>query len=436
MIAHVLAGAATALACAAVVSMGCSSASPGISSQDAGAPDANDPSVAYPTLDALYKGDIGMYRTCGPNNSVCHNSRQFPNLATVGSIVEDIGLPCNQDSPTPTAMNDLCERSGDQLVIGSTAIEIAYFANVDPKSAQNDLAARIWRVVLHDPPPPVRGQTLVIRRSPDLELHALTEFGVTASDDASGHAVILQLPAAGGAGVDIGATVAGWFAGAGIPGDPTQIQLGDPNRNGVFGATLGGALIKPGAPTKSYLFSRLTDPSAGPLMPRANCCFWSKTALRALWCWVASLQPDGSNALDRIDYGSCPDGPPDTVVYPEQGPNCLTSGLCPVEPRGRLGTEPTWANIYPNIIQIACTSCHSGGASAQAGLDMGSSDIAYQSLMMKGLVRPHDANDSILYRKITPALCNGDCMPRGGEPLDDTRRGLIEAWIDDGASEQ
>jgi hypothetical protein len=420
-----------------VVSVGCGVAKPSpepatSTPEEAG---ADDPSVLYPNLNALYQGNIGMYRTCGPNNAVCHNSREFPNFATLGSLVEDIGLPCNQDRTTPTEMHDLCERPGDELLIGSTPIEIAWFENADPAHPHDDLGARQWRVVLHDTPPPVDAQRVAIVRRSATELQALTDDGVTASNDTAhgGKAVMLQLPTSSAGGIDVGATVAQSLASAGVPGDPASIQEGDPNRNGVFGATLGGALIKPGDAAKSYLFTRLTDPDAGALMPRANCCFWSKTSLRALWCWVASLRPDGSNALGAIDYARCPVGPPGTVVYPTQGPNCSTSGLCPVQPRGKLTDEPTWTNIYPNVIQIACTSCHSGGAAAQGGLDMGSSDLALQNLLQNGRVVPHDARASRLYQKISPDLCKGDCMPRGGQPLDPMAIDLIGTWIDQGA---
>jgi hypothetical protein len=419
---------------AVAVSAGCYAgkpAPPAAMPEDAG---TDDPGLLYPTLNALYEGNAGIYRSCGPNNAVCHNSREFPNFATLGSIVEDVGLPCNQKRTTPTELHDLCERPGDVLAIGGAELEIAWFENADPAHPGDDLSARTWRVVLHDAPPAPGGQRLRIVRPPALELHPLTDIGVVATSDSAGggKALILELPPPGTNGIDDGATVAEWFASAGVPGDPASIQEGDANRNGVFGATLGGALIKPGDPAKSYLFSRLTDPSAGPLMPRANCCFWTKTSLRALFCWVASLRPDGSNALDPIDYAKCPEGPADTMVYPAPGPNCATSGLCPVQPKGQLTDEPTWTNIYPNVIQVACTSCHSGGAAAEGGLDMGSSDLAYQDLE-NGRIVPNDAKASLLYKKISPDLCGGDCMPKGGAPLDPKARGLIEQWIDQGA---
>ena len=125
--------------------------------------------------------------------------------------------------------------------------------------------------------------------------------------DAAGTAVIVQLPPApvptpmDPEPYDLGAAMSAALSGAGQHADPTAIQLGDPNRNGTFGRALGGRLIAPGRPERSYLLKRLTDPSAGPIMPRANCCYWTKDSLRAVYCWIAGMRPDGSNATGPID---------------------------------------------------------------------------------------------------------------------------------------
>jgi len=99
------------------------------------------------------------------------------------------------------------------------------------------------------------------------------------------------------------------LASAGVPARPDVVQLWDPNANGRFGVELDGALLRAGAPDRSYVIRRLTDPHAGTLMPLANACSWTPASVRALWCWIAGLRQDGSNAYDPIDYGNCPDGP-------------------------------------------------------------------------------------------------------------------------------
>src|SRR6185503_7420416 len=60
------------------------------------APSDAEARALYPDLAAIYGGDHGIYRGCGPNGGVCHNGNEFPNLASLGSIVANINLPCNQ----------------------------------------------------------------------------------------------------------------------------------------------------------------------------------------------------------------------------------------------------------------------------------------------------------------------------------------------------
>ena len=93
-------------------------------------------------------------------------------------------------------------------------------------------------------------------------------------------------------------------------------------------------------------------------MPRANCCFWSKAALRALWCWVEGLDEDGGDALEPIDYDRCGPGPDVALLYPEPGPACETSGLCPVEIDETGGTG--FSALYADVLVMRCSggACH------------------------------------------------------------------------------
>jgi hypothetical protein len=405
--------------------MGCSGSEP----EDDEAP------RLYPTLETLYAGDQGLYRGCGPNNGVCHNSREYPNLSTLGSLVENINLPCNERRDDPRTIHDLCERTGDRLrADGTPGVEIAHVA-ADPSQA------RTFRITLREPMELLPGARLSVVRSgpPELELLPLTDVGAALAldpADPSGHSVTVQLPPPE-TGEDADEDFLGpAFENAGLPADPSAIQVGDPNQNGTFGAGLGGALIRPGDPENSYLLKRLTDPTAGPLMPRANCCYWTKAALRSLWCWVAGLAEDGSNALDPIDYASCPPVPLDTMEYPEPGAECESSGMCPTRPA--LGwEEPTFANVYDRVISQSCAgaSCHIGGNGGK--LDMETKERAYEALVLAepALVVPGDPEGSHLFVKVSPELCNGDCtlMPKGGRPLPADARGLIERWIVNGA---
>jgi gamma-glutamyltranspeptidase len=227
--------------------------------------------------------------------------------------------------------------------------------------------------------------------------------------------------------------------------DPAAIQLADPNRNGVLGHTLGGRIIKPGDPAQSYLLRRLADPQAGPLMPLANCCFWTRPALRALYCWVSGLRADGSNAMDPIDYDACPATPPeplamDALDYPEPGPGCETAGLCPVQLKQPLPSEPTFANVYEHVFVRRCagSGCHFDDD--PGGLDMSTRELAYRSLVTEERVVPGDPGASVLWERLTRECQQGgdggeSCgrMPLGRDPLPREELDLIEAWIRAGA---
>jgi hypothetical protein len=404
----------------------------------------------YPAVDALYTGDRGIYRGCGPNNGVCHNSREFPNLATVGSLVENIGLDCNQKRDDPTQLDDLCERRGDLLRAGdSVGIEIAWLGSV----ASDPSTPRQWTMKLKDPVPEnasslswsIVRATRTDGQPNDIVILSFGDAGVTLRadpSDAEGRTAIVAappLPPATGGDDDDGAddVVTPLFAQAGVPGNPQAIQVGDPNRNGTFGATLGGKLIAPGNPSKSYLLRRLVDPNAGPLMPRANCCFWTKQSLRALWCWVAGLAPDGKNALAPIAYDRCPEGPPDTVVYPEPGPTCETSGMCPVQPKGPPPDGPTFASVFARVLQPNCSGCHAG-SSAPGGLDFSGKAKAYASLTRAPAhVIAGKPEESVLFVRISPDLCGQGCsvMPKGQPSLDDGLRSLVKQWIQAGTTD-
>jgi hypothetical protein len=389
----------------------------------------------YPNIETLYEGDQGIYRGCGPNNGVCHNSREFPNLASLGGLVGNIGLHCNEKRQDPTQIHDLCERQGDLLrADGTPGVEIAA---VLPYSDSAD--TRTWRLRLRDRVDLSAGARWSIVRPAqpkEIEFAPLTDVGATLSADTTdptGRTISVLLPKPAEEDEDF---VAPAFIHGGVPGDPQAIQVGDPNGNGIFGASLGGKIIAPGDPARSYLFTRLTDPAAGPLMPRANCCFWTKASLRALWCWVAGLRPDGSNAFDPIAYDRCPPGPLDTMEYPTPGPKCETSGMCPVKPRARLSDDPTFSNVYEGVLKQSCSSCHSGAAAA-AGLEMGAKDRAYTSLVAGHRVIPGNPPASTLFVKISPDLCRGDCtlMPKRQPPLDAHARSLVERWIQAGAKD-
>lgn len=399
------------------------------------------PSESYPDLATLYAKSI--YRTCAANGGVCHNDKEYPNLSTLGAVTQAINQPCNVTREDPREIHDLCERRGDAIFLNGETLEIA--SVVMPKKKP---------VTTFDEDNPNPKVKLVLRSAPNKRkmpkaTHLLRpqpkglplDLGevdlLSASFTTKGSFVELRPRYEGDA---LKVIVPGFeYAEWGGATDPQSLHLGDPNHNGVFGGDLGGGLIVPGRPDRSYILTRLTDPSAGPLMPRANCCAWSKASLRALYCWIAGLEPNGDNALAPINYASCPSGPVEDVAYPEPGPSCETSGMCPVMPRssstsGPSGERPLgdWSLVWKKVLQPRCAGCH--GDANRAELDLKNEALAFRAVTNH--VVPKQPDKSELYIRVSPDLCKApSCtlMPMKGPPLDPDARTLIRRWIERGA---
>ncbi len=391
----------------------------------------------FPDLARLYAGDAGLYRGCGPNGGVCHNGNEFPNLDSMGSIVDGIGRSCNQKRERADSLHDLCERTGDVVEINMEKIEIAAIYP-DPNDTMDP--PRAWLLEMRTKPTNLfrsyerldvfRDNVIIANLRYSLDGESLLDLAL----DPTGRTLRMQLSPPPESGYDGGAEAAKRLAKSGIPGAADALRVGDPNRNHLFGAELGGKIIVPGDPQRSYLLRRLTDPSAGPLMPRANCCFWSKLALRALWCWVASLDETGSNAFAPINYDACPASPTVLLGYPELGDGCETAGLCP--PLALGGTnEPTFPSIYAEIFVPKCSGegCHDR-APYGGEVNFSDQETAYDTLSTK--VAPGDPDASTLARRLEPATCIApDCrvMPLDRPQLLAGDIARIRQWISDGA---
>lgn len=386
----------------------------------------------YPDLQAVYAGDQGLYRGCGPNGGVCHNGNEFPNLDSLGSIVANIDVPCNQKRDRGDDVDDLCERPGDRVQFGEEKIELAYF---EPHPAA---PLAVWRMVLRDKPAQVlpQGEMMQVWRAvpgttmevPFLPLALATIGYLVDPDDPTERSILIGLPQ----DPALAQFVANFLTESSVH-RPDRIHGGDVNKNGTFGAELGGRLIRPGDPERSYLLRRLTDPTKGPLMPRANCCSWTRTSLRALWCWVDGLAPDGANAEAPIDYDGCRPSPPIELLYPDPGPACEAQGLCPVQFGGGTG-DASFGSIYAEILTASCAGagCHDQDPIA-GGVDLRSEAAAYETLLAR--VVPGDSAASLLWQKLNAELCTGTCdvMPLGRAPLAQDQLDRIRTWITDGA---
>jgi hypothetical protein len=382
---------------------------------------------AYPDLAAIYGAAHGIYRSCGPNFGVCHNSRQYPNLRSLEAVAGAVGEPCNQLRDDPLQVHDWCEGGGDFLRIGDRRIEIGSFVRLDEEGLR-------WRIRLREDPPGLEAQVVDVVRvlggEPRLLVAGLEAASLAALGAGEGGPAI----DVGLAGVASAAAIAGAFSTAGVPGNPAVIRLGDPNRNGIFGAGLGNALILPAHPERSYLMMRLVNPDFGTLMPLANCCFWTKDALRALWCWIAGLEEDGGNVLGPIDYAECPAGPQDEALYPEPGEGCEAQGLCPVQPIRTPVAGDGFAPVFA-ILRANCggAACHVGGNAGGFSIAE-NEDLAYDAVLTRVVFG--SAAESPLYIRIDRSLCDLPAcipMPFGAAPLAPQDVDTIGRWIESGA---
>lgn len=449
---------AWALAATCAVVLACNR-EPGDTARPDGDPSQASVQARFPDLAALYGGEHGIYRSCGPNQGVCHNNAEYPDLSTLGSVTMIVGADCNRGREDPTEHHDLCEGRGDFLAFGETTrIEIGEVIepyteydrlfrerfgdlNAFDQDAASLEALRTFEasfgvdffgasVVRTRKPVRARvgAQVSLVRLGEDGE-ETLARYEVRRRHPRHprGDDLIALRPVRDKSSDDniYGDYGYGGTYGYGLAG---LARVGDPNRNGVFGAGLSGGLVVPGHPERSYLMRRLVDPAAGPLMPRANCCTWTKQSLRALHCWIAGLSPDGSNALEPIDYEHCPPGPEEDVAYPQPGPSCTTSGMCPVMPRVEVEGAADWDSVY-GLLNSRCGGAQCHGTSAY-GLDLSTAAAAKET--MAAYVVDGAPARSELYLRITPHLARAaalEIMPKKAEPLPLAERELVRAWI-------
>lgn len=97
----------------------------------------------------------------------------------------------------------------------------------------------------------------------------------------------------------------------------------------------------------------------------------------------------------------------------DSNPDAFTTSL------HSFSAVPTYSEIFDNILQPKCVSCH----------DSGLSDFSsYASLMNSGDITPFNPNSSVLYQKIAEGL-----MPKNAQPLSSDEVRAVYAWIAAGA---
>jgi hypothetical protein len=236
--------------------------------------------------------------TCAPRGGVCHNSKQFPDLHTPDNMLAVVGARCNQLTSDPLAIVDLCEGRGDHLELKSGAdtgftSEIG-FLRVGAETPPQTVTFVLRDAVPHDGD----GSRFALLRQLGSGAPTEADFAGHVTTRAGSREVVLtdlaHLPGA----------QRPFLLAPYVPGSPDQVQLGDPNRNGVFGADQGGALIRPGDSARSFLVQRIVG-VVRPQMPLANGAL-TDAEVYALECWIEQMSTGGANADGPIDWSRCP----------------------------------------------------------------------------------------------------------------------------------
>jgi hypothetical protein len=110
--------------------------------------------------------------------------------------------------------------------------------------------------------------------------------------------------------------------------------------------------------------------------------------------------------------------------------------MCPVQSTLPVASEPTWRNVYDNVLSRRCagSGCHfdAGGA----GLLLSDEDGAYASLVDGHIVVPGDPDASVLIQRVGQACSPGETcsrMPLGLDPLPPAEIEALVGWIETGA---
>lgn len=375
-----------------------------------------------------------VMRTCGPNNGVCHNQKEYPNMHTAGAFAATIGAPCNVQPGSWDGVFDRCERSGDRFRIGDREganVQIGWIEHIVGAPPEGDGRAPDGpglHVHLQAPLPgdfkTHWGPGLFVRNF----INDASEVQELTFANFNGRWTVL------GDRTHLVADVNDWQVDALQSLLTTGIVQGDHNRNGVFGATLGNtiSMLTPGKPEESYLIARMRGHMQGAEVPGSRMPLANQppnvTDLLALFCFVEQ-QPAGTVAPDisgPIDYANC-------------------SYISDPRALDILGDGATWTSRIKPLMSGYCGGCHVGEAPAGGGLDL-VGDGAYARLLGASdqrpelkLIEPGQPEQSYLWRKLSgDGTITGERMPidalgGGSNTLPADALSEIENWILAGA---
>jgi hypothetical protein len=185
---------------------------------------------------------------------------------------------------------------------------------------------------------------------------------------------------------------------------------------------------------------------------------------KVTYAWTATAGTF-DNAASATPIFTCPSTPGSvtlTLNVSPSAPICTTTTSQSVNVTCDT-LNPTFTNVYANVIGARCTGCHRpGGGGVNVGmLDLSSPATAYAALvgvpaagtgagtsgitcasLAPGLLRvaASDSANSLLFNKVsskvagTLAACGSPMpLPAAGAPLRQAQVDLIKAWIDNGA---
>jgi len=216
--------------------------------------------------------------TCAAENNECHNNEDYPDMSTEGNFWNLRGLPCNVNVGERETIEDICEASGDQVLInGSFATTVGSIAI---KSGPDGDFEKYELTVETPLPESYTGATFVIQRAGVDR----PEFGSGTSFEGTA-----------------GGTIAAVTDADDIP-DPKLVRQGDENMNGIFG-TGTGVTVFPGDAHQSYIVRRLlqaeTTRERMPLNGNADNPteingFLSPDEMYAMMSWINCMEPTDS----------------------------------------------------------------------------------------------------------------------------------------------
>ena len=381
-----------------------------------------------------------IWRTCTPNEGVCHNRKEYPDLRTPAGFVAAFDAPCNIQPGEVSSVFDGCERAGDLVEMrwgnqSSGKVELANLVIVPgdpPKDTGDDFVPAADTPGLHVRfDRPISSETRHFWGRISFSGNPANK-GKVAQDDYLGFDSEWWLVDDGHAAF---AKVRDYEREFVESLRERGVVEGDVNQNGIFGARSDQhtSMLVPGDPESSYLIARMRgvmhgQPLPGSRMPLANQPL-NVSEMLALFCYVEGFRSEESDAaLDSdIDYRNC--------SYSDD-PGSLNL----------LGEGVTWTTRISKIFEFNCGGCHTGDEPA-GGLELVTGDV-YAGLLLASMQRPElnlidpgSPDTSYLYPKLIddPSIV-GQPMPinplTGTGRLSEAELNDVLTWIANGAIEE